>query len=73
MPEKPLEFLKRIQGRKIIVALKWGLVYEGIFDSCDEYMNIVLRNATSKYHDECRSLNDVLIRCNNIRTIREKP
>jgi small nuclear ribonucleoprotein F len=58
----------------IVVRLKWGMEYVGILVSFDTRMNLHLRNAQEFSGGELQGeIGDILIRCNNIMHIREKP
>ncbi|TIA91929.1 hypothetical protein E3P99_00847 [Wallemia hederae] len=44
-PQSPSAFLKAIVGKNVIVKLNSGLLYTGILQCLDGYMNLVVSNA----------------------------
>jgi small nuclear ribonucleoprotein F len=63
----PKLFLKKMKNKIIMIKLKWGIEYKGIFESFDTYMNIRTKK-TEEWIDGNKTgfLDEVLIRCNNI-------
>ncbi|EPR78912.1 Small nuclear ribonucleoprotein F [Spraguea lophii 42_110] len=71
--ENPKQFLANRIGKDVKVVLKWGIEYEGILGLVDKYFNIYLKNATEIVGSETTGMvGDILIRCNNIKTIQSK-
>lgn len=70
----PKPFLIELQGKFVIVKLKWGIEYKGKLLSFDKYMNIQLAN-TEEIIDghSTGALGEILIRCNNVLYIKECP
>lgn len=60
---------------EVIVRLKWGMEYVGKLVSFDKRMNIHLRDAIEVVGGQQQGgvMGDILIRCNNILHIRQKP
>jgi small nuclear ribonucleoprotein F len=69
--ENPKQFLARLQGRKVLVTLKWGAEYEGYLRSTDNYFNILLSECVERSGEGASKVGDVSIRCNNIKMIAE--
>ncbi|XP_077346493.1 small nuclear ribonucleoprotein F-like [Lithobates pipiens] len=63
----PKPFLNGLNGKPVMLKLKWGMEYERYQVSVDGYMNIQLTN-TEEYADGelPGHLGEVLIRCNNV-------
>ena len=70
----PIPFLNSSLGKPIIVKLKWGNEYKGIFVSYDSFMNILL-NDCEEYNDGVfqGNIGETLIRCNNVLYVRAVP
>jgi small nuclear ribonucleoprotein F len=70
----PAPFLSSLIDKPIVVRLKWGMEYVGVLVSFDTRMNIHIRNGQEFIRGELQAeIGDILIRCNNIMHIREKP
>ena len=71
-PVNPKPFLNMLEGKQVIVKLKWGMEYKGFLKSFDGYMNFYLVDAEEyvdgKFADK---LGELLVRCNNVLYIRE--
>ena len=67
----PRPFLSSLTGRKTLVKLKWGAQYVGILVASDAFMNLQLTQCY-EYIDNAPTghVGEVLIRCNNVLTIR---
>jgi small nuclear ribonucleoprotein F len=66
----PKNFLKTLEGRRVLIKLKWGMEYRGNVVSSDSYLNIRLTDTEEWVKNEkIGFLGDVLIRCNNIKYI----
>lgn len=68
----PAAFLFSLIGRTVHVKSKWGPVYIGTLVSCDNYMNLQLRNSIERTKEDAE-LGEMLLRNNNILYIREAP
>jgi len=68
----PLSLLRTAQGHPMLVELKNGETYNGHLVSCDNWMNISLREVicTSRDGDRFWRLPEVIIRGNNIKYLR---
>eukprot|EP00308_Calcidiscus_leptoporus_P003971 CAMPEP_0119376154 /NCGR_PEP_ID=MMETSP1334-20130426/39204_1 /TAXON_ID=127549 /ORGANISM="Calcidiscus leptoporus, Strain RCC1130" /LENGTH=112 /DNA_ID=CAMNT_0007394657 /DNA_START=123 /DNA_END=457 /DNA_ORIENTATION=- len=68
----PLSLLRTAQGHPMLVELKNGETYNGHLVSCDNWMNISLREVicTSRDGDRFWRLPEVVIRGNNIKYLR---
>lgn len=68
MAVNPKPFLKDLQGKQVLVRLKWGETeYKGTLLSTDSYMNLQLDQAEEIINGESKGvLGEVLIRCNNV-------
>lgn len=68
MVVNPKPFLKDLQGKQVLVRLKWGPTeYKGTLLSTDSYMNLQLDQAEEIINGESKGvLGEVLIRCNNV-------
>ena len=68
----PNQYLKNSLGKFVKVKLKWGMIYYGILQTFDSYMNLSLNETeewiNGKYIGD---LGQILIRCNNIAYIIE--
>ena len=65
--QKPLDFLNKNRGRRVLVILKSGEKVSGDLVTFDIHLNIVLSNATIlRNGGESVSLGKVLIRGDNI-------
>ena len=61
------QFLNELQGKRVVVKLKWGMEYKGILKSRDQYMNFLLSNAEEWINGLKKGdVGEVLIRCNNV-------
>ncbi|KAJ3368909.1 hypothetical protein AMAG_10527 [Allomyces macrogynus ATCC 38327] len=71
VPINPKPFLADLNGKPVIVKLKWGMEYKGILVAVDGYMNLKLQD-TEEYIDGVNTgaLGEVLIRCNNVLYLR---
>lgn len=69
----PNQFIKYLTGKDVLVKLKWNLSYSGILIACDKRMNLHLQNVVEYCNGEQTELAEVLIRCNNILYLSEKP
>ncbi|KAJ3351744.1 hypothetical protein GGF32_004099 [Allomyces javanicus] len=71
VPINPKPFLADLNGKAVIVKLKWGMEYKGILVAVDGYMNLKLQD-TEEYIDGVNTgaLGEVLIRCNNVLYLR---
>ncbi|XP_005306509.1 small nuclear ribonucleoprotein F-like [Chrysemys picta bellii] len=71
LPLNRKPFLNGLQGKLVMVKLKWGMEYKGYRVSVDGYMNMQLAN-TEEYIGGALSghLGEVLISCNNVLCIR---
>jgi small nuclear ribonucleoprotein F len=68
----PNRYLKSLIGKRIKVKLKWGMVYYGILQTFDTYMNLSLNQTEEWINEHCvGNLGQVLIRCNNVSFIAE--
>jgi len=71
VPVNPKPFLNELTGKAVIVKLKWGMEYKGLFVSVDAYMNIQLASAEEWVDGAFQgNLGEVLIRCNNVLYVR---
>lgn len=61
----PAGFLQSLVGQKVHIKSKWGPVYTGLLDSCDAFMNVLLRDGVEKGKQETE-LGEMLLRSNNI-------
>ena len=68
----PLSLLKTSQGHPMLVELKNGETYNGHLVSCDNWMNICLRDVicTSRDGDRFWKLPELVVRGNNIKYLR---
>uniref|UniRef100_A0A1I7ZND0 U6 snRNA-associated Sm-like protein LSm4 n=1 Tax=Steinernema glaseri TaxID=37863 RepID=A0A1I7ZND0_9BILA len=68
----PLSLLRSSQNRPVLVEVKSGESYNGHMDSCDSYMNLLLRNVvrTSTGGEQFTKLPEVFIRGVTIKFIR---
>lgn len=68
----PKPFLAGVTGKTVIVKLKWGIEYQGVLVSVDNYMNIHL-DKTKEFLDGrlASEIGEILIRCNNVLYVRE--
>ncbi len=65
--QKPLQVLKKLIGKRILVRLKSDLAYSGSLDKIDIQMNVILANAVEYDGDkQISNLGRVIIRGNNI-------
>lgn len=69
--ENPKQFLSRLVHKKVKVVLKWGLTYEGILLSSDNYFNILLDDCYESDDNNKSNIGQVSIRCNNVKMIVE--
>ena len=68
----PLSLLRTSQGHPMLVELKNGETYNGHLVSCDNWMNICLRDVicTSRDGDRFWKLPELVVRGNNIKYLR---
>ncbi|EOD19002.1 hypothetical protein EMIHUDRAFT_59131, partial [Emiliania huxleyi CCMP1516] len=68
----PLSLLRTATGNPMLVELKNGETFNGTLDSCDNWMNIKLKEVicTSRDGDRFWRLPEVVIRGNNIKYLR---
>ena len=68
----PLSLLRTSQGHPMLVELKNGETYNGHLVSCDNWMNICLREVicTSRDGDRFWKLPELVVRGNNIKYLR---
>lgn len=68
----PLSLLRTAQGHPMLVELKNGETYNGHLVSCDNWMNICLREVicTSRDGDRFWKLPELVVRGNNIKYLR---
>ncbi|XP_053880591.1 small nuclear ribonucleoprotein F-like [Malaclemys terrapin pileata] len=71
LPLNRKPFLNGLQGKPVMVKLKWGMEYKGYRVSVDGYTNMQLAN-TEEYIGGALSghLGEVLISCNHVLCIR---
>ncbi|KAI5152370.1 small nuclear ribonucleoprotein F [Enteropsectra breve] len=69
--ERPMEFIAGLLNCHIKVELKWGQKYIGKLTSFDDYLNIVLADACEESEEGKVNLGEIIIRCNNIKTIQK--
>lgn len=50
------QFLSDIIGKPVTVKLHSGMLYQGILESIDGFMNIALANATEHYESDANGL-----------------
>ena len=68
----PVQFLKTFKSEKVRIVLKWNMHYDGTLIEYDDYFNIVLRDAVEYVeHVECGRIDEIAIRCNNVKMIEE--
>ena len=66
-PTNPKPYLTSLTGKPVVVKLKWGTEYKGIFVSTDDYMNVQLANSEEYEGGVLQGyLGELLIRCNNV-------
>lgn len=66
---KPTKFLNDSLGEKIELLLKDGRVISGILIGYDDYMNLVLEEATEQTEDMLRRIGTIVLRGNNVVTL----
>lgn len=74
----PKPFLKTLVDSPVVVRLKWNRTeYRGVLTAIDNYMNLLLANATESVEPaageetaETLPLGDIFIRCNNVLFVR---
>jgi len=68
----PLSLLSAAQGHPMLVELKDGEIFNGHLVSCDNWMNLVLREVvqTTPEGDRFFRLSEVYVRGNNIKYLR---
>ena len=73
-PVNPKPFLSDLQGKQVVVCLKWGQEYRGLLQSFDAYFNVQLLD-TEEFQDGRSTgiLGEVMIRCNNVLWISAEP
>ncbi|EAY08060.1 Sm protein [Trichomonas vaginalis G3] len=71
----PQKFMESLLNKQIVIKLKWeNIEYVGTLISFDERMNIHLSETSEYVGGKTEGvMGDVIIRCNNILHIREKP
>lgn len=69
--ENPIQFLKRLELKKIRILTKWGFYYEGILQETDKYFNLLVVDCVEFNNDIKIKLGKTLIRCNNVKLIQE--
>ena len=69
----PQPFMKGLIDHEVVVRLKWGMEYVGTLVAFDQRYNLHLQNCEEWIGQKSIKLGDLLIRCNNILHIREKP
>ena len=63
----PKNLLSSFCGKSVNISLKWGIVYKGVLESFDSYMNIKINGAEEWVNEKkIGNLGQILIRCNNI-------
>lgn len=65
----PLDLLEASLNERIQLTLKDGRQVEGLLAGYDQYMNLVLEEATERGSERDRPLGTVLLRGNNLLTI----
>ena len=65
----PLALLEKNVDKRVSLLLKDGRVLEGKLTGYDEYMNMVLEEATERTADNERRLGTVVLRGNNVVSI----
>ncbi|XP_022196172.1 small nuclear ribonucleoprotein F [Nilaparvata lugens] len=71
MPINPKPYLNMCTGKTVLVKLKWGHEYKGLFVATDPYMNLQVANAEEYIEGVMTGvLGEVLIRCNNVLYVR---
>jgi small nuclear ribonucleoprotein len=65
----PLDLLEASLNERLQLTLKDGRVVEGQLVGYDQYMNLVLEEATERGADKERPLGTILLRGNNLLTI----
>ena len=70
----PKPFLRDLEGKPVMVKLKWGMEYKGYLMSVDSYMNLQLAN-TEEYIEGnfAGNLGEVLIRCGPLASLVAAP
>jgi len=66
---EPLKLLSRNLNEEVVVKLKDGRTCRGVLENCDNYMNLILRDAEEVDDSGCNTevkYGKVLIRGNNI-------
>lgn len=72
VPLNPRPFLSSLVGRGVRIKLKWGLEYQGVLKSFDNYLNFQLIDAEEFQDDTFKGkLGEILIRCNNVLYVKE--
>ena len=75
----PASFLSELVGKRVVVKSKWGPQFEATLISTDGFFNVHLKDCTEHVageaadEDEGITMEEVLIRCNNILYIRAVP
>ncbi|MFO8110753.1 MAG: LSM domain-containing protein [Thermoplasmata archaeon] len=66
---KPTKFLNDSLGEKVELLLKDGRVLSGVLIGYDDYMNLVLEDATEETEDMLRRIGTIVLRGNNVVTL----
>ncbi len=65
--KNPLSVLKKALNEYVVVKLKSGMELRGYMVDCDDYMNIILKDAVEYEGDQAKAnYGNIFIRGNNI-------
>lgn len=63
---KPTEAVRSMKGQKVRIETKGGEEMEGVLESVDSYINLLLSDTEEVNGDAGRKLGEVVVRGNNL-------